>query len=299
MKQIIGRKLGMTQIFATDGTQYAVTVVEVLPNIVTRIKTVEKDGYKAYVVGYDTKKESRANKCEQGYAKKTNTPIASFYREIAGNDLDALNLTVGAKLDASLFKTGDIVDVTGTSKGKGYTGTIKRYHHTIGPKGHGSGYHRQVGSFANNGRCNNRVLPGKKMSGHRGFEQATILNLLVVETNAEKGYILVKGAIPGAKQSLVKIRSAIRTQLGKAQQVKPLVDLTAKKETPKAAEQPKVEKKVEAPKAEAKPQPKVEKKVEAKPAPAAKPEVKKEAAPKAEAPKTAAPKKEEVKKEAK
>ncbi|MCQ2795377.1 MAG: 50S ribosomal protein L3 [Bacilli bacterium] len=283
MKQLIGRKLGMTQIFATDGTQYAVSVIEVLPNVITRIKTEEKDGYKAYVVGYDSKKESRANKCEKGFSKKSNTPLARFYREVTGKDLDALNLTVGGKLDASIFKAGDIVDVIGTSKGKGYTGTIKRYHHTIGPKGHGSGYHRQVGSFANNGRCNNRVLPGKKMSGHRGFEQATILNLLVVETNAEKGYILVKGAIPGAKQSLVKIRSAIRTQLGKPQQVKPLVDLSAKKEQPKA---------VEAPKAEA------------KPAPAPKPEVKKEAAPKAapakpaEAPK-AAPKKEEVKKEAK
>ena len=287
MKQLIGRKLGMTQIFATDGTQYAVSVIEVLPNVITRIKTEEKDGYKAYVVGYDSKKESRANKCEKGFSKKSNTPLAKFYREVTGKDLDALNLTVGGKLDASLFKAGDIVDVIGTSKGKGYSGTIKRYHHTIGPKGHGSGYHRQVGSFANNGRCNNRVLPGKKMSGHHGFEQATILNLLVVETNAEKGYILVKGAIPGAKQSLVKIRSAIRTQLGKPQQVKTLVDLSAKKEAPKAAE---------APKAEVKPAPAP--KAEVKPTPAAKPEVKKEA-PKAEAPKAAAPKKEEVKKEAK
>ncbi|MCQ2791915.1 MAG: 50S ribosomal protein L3 [Bacilli bacterium] len=269
MKQLIGRKLGMTQIFATDGTQYAVSVIEVLPNIVSQIKTSEKDGYKAYVVGYDNKRESRANKCEKGIAKKSNTPLAKFYREVSGKDLDSLNLNVGAKLDASLFKTGDIVDVIGTSKGKGYTGTIKRYHHTIGPKGHGSGYHRQVGSFANNGRCNNRVLPGKKMSGHRGFEQVTVLNLLVVESNAEKGYILVKGAIPGTKQSLVKIRSAIRTQLGKPQQVKNLVDLSSKKEAPKAAEV-----KAEAPKVEAKP------------------EVKKEA-PKA------APKKEEVKKEAK
>ena len=258
MKQLIGRKLGMTQIFATDGTQYAVTVIEVLPNIVTRIKTVEKDGYQAYVIGYDSKKESIANKCEKGLAKKSNTPIAKFYREVAGKDLDNLNLAVGAKLDASLFKAGDVVDVIGTSKGKGYTGTIKRYHHTIGPKGHGSGYHRGVGSFANNGRCNNRVLPGKKMSGHRGFEQVTILNLLVVETNAEKGYILVKGAIPGAKQSLVKIRSAVRTQLGKAEQIKTLVNLTPKKEEVKQPEvkteaAPKVEatnKEVQAPKKE-------------------------------------------------
>ena len=277
MKQLIGRKLGMTQIFATDGTQYAVTVIEVLPNVVTEIKTEEKHGYKAYVIGYDTKKEARSNKCEKGKAKKFNTPIAKFYREVSGKELDALNLTVGAKLDASLFKAGDIVDVIGTSKGKGYTGTIKAYHHTIGPKGHGSGYHRQVGSFANNGRCNNRVLPGKKMSGHRGFEQVTILNLLVIETNKDKGYILVKGAIPGSKQSIVKIRSAIRTQLGKPQQVKNLVDLTPKAEAPKA----------EAPKAEVK-------KEEPKKVEAPKAEVKKEEPKKAEAPKAEA-KKEETK----
>ena len=246
MKQIIGRKLGMTQIFATDGTQYAVTVIEVLPNIIAQVKKSEKEGYNAYVIGYDTKKESRANKAMKGIAKKSNTPIAMFYREVEGNELDKLNLAVGAKLDASLFKTGDIVDVIGTSKGKGYSGTIKRYHHTIGPKGHGSGYHRQVGSFANNGRCNNRVLPGKKMSGHHGFKQATILNLLVVESNAEKGYILLKGAVPGANKSLVKIRSAVRTQLGKPQTVKTLVDLTPKTEVKKE------EVKAEAPKAEAK-----------------------------------------------
>jgi len=256
MKQLIGRKLGMTQIFATDGTQYAVTVIEVLPNIVSQVKTAEKEGYKSYVIGYDTKKEKNANKCEKGIAKKSNTPIASFYKEVSGKELDAMNLVVGSKLDASLFKAGDIVDVIGTSKGKGYSGTIKRYHHHIGPKGHGSGYHRQVGSFANNGRCNNRVLPGKKMSGHHGDEQATILNLLIVETNASKGYIMIKGAVPGNKGAIVKIRSAIRTQLGKGQNVKTLVDLTPKVDPkavePKVAVQPKIEEvKVEAPKAEA------------------------------------------------
>lgn len=235
MKQIIGRKVGMTQVFATDGTQYAVTVVEVLPNVVTRIKTKEKDGYDAFVISYDTKKESNANKCEKGIAKKANLPVAKFLREVSGNELVNAHLEVGSKLDASLFKAGDIVDVIGTSKGKGYTGTIKRYHHIIGPKGHGSGYHRGVGSFANNGRCNNRVLPGKKMSGHRGFEQATIMNLLVVETNVEKNYILIKGALPGANKSLVKIRTAIKTQLGKPEQVKNLA-VYAKKEAKPATE---------------------------------------------------------------
>ena len=246
MKQIIGRKIGMTQVFASDGTQYAVSVINILPNVVTRVKSKEKDGYDALVVGFDSKKESNANKSEKGIAKKANLPVAKFLREVSGNEVEKLNLKVGDKLDASLFKAGDVVDVIGTSKGKGYTGTIKRYHHTIGPKGHGSGYHRGVGSFANNGRCNNRVLPGKKMSGHFGFNQVTIQNLIVVESNAEKNYILIKGAVPGCKQSLVKIRSAVKTQLGKPETIKNLAVYAKKEEKVEPKAEVKQEAKVEA-----------------------------------------------------
>lgn len=208
MKAIIGRKMGMTQVFAEDGKMYPVTVIEVVPNVVTQVKTLEKDGYQAVQVGYEELKESRANKCEKGIAKKAGTTPHQHYGELRGDEMANYNL--GDKITAGLFKKGDVVDVIGTSKGKGYTGTIKRWNMIIGPKGHGSGYHRGQGSFSNNGRCNNRVIPGKHMSGHSGNQSATILNVVVVDVNEEKGYILVKGGIPGATRSLVTVRSAVK-----------------------------------------------------------------------------------------
>ena len=227
MKQIIGRKMGMTEVFAKDGTMYAVTVVEVLPNVVTQVKTIEKDGYEAIQVGFEEKKESKANKAEKGHFAKAGVPVMKVLGEIKGDEL--ANYKVGDKITADIFKAGDVVDVIGTSKGRGYAGTVKRWGHKIGPKGHGSGYHRGQGSFANNGRNNARVIPGKKMSGHHGNLSATILNQLVVETNAEKNYILVRGSVPGAKKSLVVVRSAIKTQLGQVEKVHELIDFEAEK----------------------------------------------------------------------
>ena len=266
MKQIIGRKMGMTEVFAKDGTMYAVTVIEVLPNVVTQVKTLEKDGYDALQVGFEEKKESRANKAEKGHFAKAGVPVMQVLGEIKGDEL--ANFKVGDKVTADIFKAGDAVDVIGTSKGRGYAGTIKRWGHKIGPKGHGSGYHRGQGSFANNGRNNARVIPGKKMSGHHGNLSATILNQLVVEANAEKNYILVRGSVPGAKKSLVLIRSAIKVQLGKPEKVHDLIDFEAEKRAAeeaakKAAEEAKAnEAKVEeAPKAE---EPKAEVAPEAK-----------------------------------
>lgn len=220
MKAIVGRKMGMTEVFATDGTMYAVSVVEVLPNEVVQVKTVEHDGYASVQVGYEDEKESRLNKCEKGHFGKAKVAAKKHLAELKGDEMASYN--VGDKVTADIFKAGDVVDVIGTSKGRGYAGTIKRWGGKIGPKGHGSGYHRGQGSFANNGRCNNRVIPGKHMSGHMGNKQATILNLVVVESNAEKNYILVKGAIPGPKRGLVTIRSAIKTQLGKPEVIKEL-----------------------------------------------------------------------------
>ena len=228
MKQIIGRKMGMTEVFAQDGTMYAVTVVEVLPNVVTQVKTVENDGYAALQVGFEEKKEAKVNKAEKGHFAKANVPATKVLAEIKGDELTGYN--VGDSVKADIFKAGDMVDVIGTSKGRGYAGTIKRWGHKIGPKGHGSGYHRGQGSFANNGRNNARVIPGKKMSGHHGNKSATILNLQIVEVNAEKNYILVKGGLPGPKKSLVTIRSAIKAQLGKPTVIKELVDLSVKGE---------------------------------------------------------------------
>jgi large subunit ribosomal protein L3 len=206
---------------------YPVTVVEVLPNAVVAKKTKEKDGYEAIQVGYEDKAERKLNKAEKGIFAKAGVSPKQFLFELKGDEIYSKN--VGETIDASIFQAGEVVDVIGTTKGHGYAGTIKRYHHHIGPKGHGSGYHRQIGSLANNGRDNNRVIPGKTMSGHWGPEQATILNITVVEVNAEKNYILVKGGVPGPKKSIVMLRSAVLDQFGKKPVVKDLVDRTATK----------------------------------------------------------------------
>ncbi len=227
MKQIIGRKIGMTQVYAEDGTMYAVTVVEVLPNVVTLKKSVEKDGYEAIQVGYEDKLKN-VNKCEKGLFEKINVTPKKDLFELKGDEM--MKYEVGNEIKADLFQNGEAVDVIGTSKGRGYAGVIKRWGHAIGPKGHGSGYHRGQGSFANNGRCNNRVIPGKKMSGHMGNQSATVLNLRIVKVDAEKNYILIRGGVPGPKKGLIKIRSAVKTN-AKEMTIKPLIDRSKKEET--------------------------------------------------------------------
>ncbi len=224
MKSIIGRKIGMTEVYAEDGTMYAVTVVEVLPNVVTQKKTIEKDGYEALQVGYEDKKEKNVNKPLKGIYKKANVPTKEHLYELKGDELSAYE--VGQEIKADIFQVGDVVDVIGHSKGRGYAGVIKRWHHKIGPKGHGSGYHRQQGSFANNGRCNNRVIPGKKMAGHMGNDRATILNARIVAVDATKNYILVSGGVPGSKLSIVMIRSAVKG-IKHPETIKPLLDRAA------------------------------------------------------------------------
>lgn len=224
MKAIVGRKMGMTQVFAEDGTMYPVTVIEVLPNVVTQVKTVEKDGYEAVQVGYEDKKENRLNKPEKGIFNKAGVTPKYELRELKGDEMK--NYKVGDEIKVDIFQVGDAIDVIGVSKGKGFSGAIKRYHYTIGPKGHGSGYHRGPGSFATVGRTNNRIHPGKKMAGHHGNKTATILNLVVVGVDVEKNALLVKGAVPGPTKSIVTVRSAIKVQKGK-KVIKPLVNYTA------------------------------------------------------------------------
>lgn len=231
MKSIIGRKMGMTQVYAEDGTMYAVTVVEVLPNVVTLKKSVEKDGYEAIQVGYEDKKEKSVTNALKGIYKKAGVATKAGLYELKGDEM--MKFEVGNEIKADLFKTGDIVDVLGTSKGRGYAGVIKRWGHTIGPKGHGSGYHRGQGSFANNGRCNNRVIPGKKMAGHMGNQNATVLNQRVVKADAERGYILISGGVPGPKKGIVMIRSAVKTATGHEPAIKNLIDRTPKVEETK------------------------------------------------------------------
>ena len=210
MKSIIGRKVGMTQVFTTDGVLIPVTVIEVLPNVVLQVKTVEADGYAALQVGIEEQRVSLTNKPEAGIFAKAGTTPKQIIREIQGDELSKFK--VGESVNVDLFKAGEVVDVQGVTKGKGFSGAVKRWGFTIGPKGHGSGYHRGIGSMATSGRTNNRVHPGKKMSGHHGNYTRTILNLEVISVDASKNALLVKGAVPGPKRGVVTIRTAVQTQ---------------------------------------------------------------------------------------
>ncbi len=208
-KGILGKKIGMTQIFDDNGTLVPVTVVEVTPNVVLQQKTVETDGYVATQIGFDDLREKLSNKPEKGHAEKANTTPKRFVREIRfpeGLTNEMLNFTVGQEIPCTLFNEGEVVDVTGTSKGKGTQGVIKRYNAHRGPMAHGSGYHRGIGSM---GPIKGN-MKGKRMPGHMGNETVTIQNLKVVAVDAENNVILVKGNVPGPKKSLVIIKSAIK-----------------------------------------------------------------------------------------
>ncbi|TVX84827.1 50S ribosomal protein L3 [Paenibacillus agilis] len=206
MKGILGKKLGMTQVFTPEGNVLPVTVIEAGPCVVLQKKDVENDGYEAIQVGFADKKEKRANKPEQGHAKKANTTPKRYIKEYRGIDLSQYE--VGQELKADLFAEGEFVDVTGISKGKGFTGTIKRWGQSRGPMSHGSRYHRGPGSMGSIQA--NRVPKGKRLPGHMGAETVTIQNLEVVKVDAERNVILVKGSIPGAKNSFINIKSAIK-----------------------------------------------------------------------------------------
>ena len=206
MKGILGRKVGMTEVFTTDGKLIPVTVIEVQPNVVTQIKTTEKDGYEAIQLGAFDKKESSSNKPEKGHAKKANTSPKRFLREIRG--VDTSSYTLGQVIEADVFNQGDTVDVTGTSKGKGFQGVIKRWNQSRGPETHGSTYHRRVGSLGTMRPM--RVLKGKKLPGHMGNETITIQNLMIVDVDMENKCILVSGNVPGPKNSFVFVKDAIK-----------------------------------------------------------------------------------------
>ena len=206
MKGILGKKIGMTQVFTTEGKLIPVTVIEVEPNVVTQIKTVEKDGYEAVQLATDTIREKLSNKPKMGHTNKANTAPKRFLREIRGVNVD--EYTLGQTIGVDIFSEGEMVDVTGTSKGKGFQGVIKRHNQSIGPKGHGSQYHRGVGSLGT--LLPMHVLKGKKMPGQMGNVQRTVQNLEIVSVDTENSVILVKGNVPGPKKSLVMIRTAVK-----------------------------------------------------------------------------------------
>ena len=206
MKGILGRKIGMTEKFTTDGRVIPVTVIEVLDNVVTQIKTTETDGYNAIQLATVDKKEKHSTKQEIGHAKKAGVAPKRFLKEIRVEDVTSYEL--GTVLKADTFNVGEVVDVTGTSKGKGFQGVIKRHNQSRGPETHGSRYHRRPGSMGTMRPM--RVLKGKKLAGHMGSETVTIQNLVIIDVNVNDNYILVSGNVPGAKNSLVLIKSAVK-----------------------------------------------------------------------------------------
>jgi len=211
MKGILGRKIGMTEVFTKEGKLIPVTVVNVLPNVVMQVKTKATDGYEAIQLGVFDKKSNRTTKAEVGHAKKANTAPKRFLKEIRVSD--ASNYELGSTIDVNVFEVGEKVDVTGTSKGHGFTGVIVRNNQSEGPKTHGSRYHRRPGSMGTMRPM--RVMKGKKLSGHMGTDTVTVQNLSIVDVNLEENYILVSGNVPGAKNSIVLIKEAVKADKNK------------------------------------------------------------------------------------
>ncbi|AFH81489.1 50S ribosomal protein L3 [Bacillus cereus 95/8201] len=196
----------MTQVFAENGELIPVTVIAANPNVVLQKKTTETDGYNAIQLGFEDKREKLTNKPEQGHTAKASTTPKRFIREIRDADVDGLE--VGQEVKVDVFATGEIVDVTGISKGKGFQGVIKRHGQSRGPMSHGSRYHRRPGSMGP--VAPNRVFKGKKLAGRMGGDQVTIQNLEIVQVDTERNLLLVKGNVPGAKKSLVVVQGAVK-----------------------------------------------------------------------------------------
>ncbi len=215
---ILGRKIGMTQVFTNSGKLIPVTVVSVEPNVVTQIKTMENDGYEAVQLGFDTKREKLATKASIGHTNKANTTPKRFFKEFKGVDIN--NYTLGQEITVDTFEAGQVVDVQGTTKGKGFQGVIKRHNQSRGPMGHGSHYHRGPGSMGTMRPM--RVFKGKKLPGHMGTLTVTIQNLEIVAVDLENNCILVKGNIPGPKKGLVVIKPAVKAN-GKVNEMEELI----------------------------------------------------------------------------
>ncbi|MCL6457204.1 MAG: 50S ribosomal protein L3 [Gorillibacterium sp.] len=205
-KGILGKKLGMTQVFTADGTVIPVTVIEAGPCVVLQKKDVENDGYEAIQLGFADKKTSRAIKPELGHASKAGTVPKRYIKEFRGVQLTEYE--VGQVLKADVFSEGEFVDVTGTSKGKGFQGVIKRWGQSTGPMAHGSRYHRRPGSMGSIQA--NRVMKGKRLPGHMGHETITLQNLQVVRVDTERNVLLIKGSIPGPKHSFVSVKTTVK-----------------------------------------------------------------------------------------
>ncbi|RST71775.1 50S ribosomal protein L3 [Siminovitchia acidinfaciens] len=207
-KGILGRKIGMTQIFAEDGQLLPVTVIEAAPNVVLQKKTVETDGYEAVQIGFEDKREKLANKPEKGHVAKAETAPKRFVRELKNVNLDEYE--VGQEIKVDIFAEGDVVDVTGISKGKGFQGVIKRHGQSRGPMSHGSHFHRSPGSMGPVDPA--RVFKQKKLPGQMGGQKITVQNLQIVKVDAERNLILVKGNVPGPRKAMLEIKTGIKVK---------------------------------------------------------------------------------------
>ena len=207
-KALIGKKIGMTQIFDEQGKVIPVTAIEVGPCTVMQIKTVEQDGYQAVQLGFGDVKESKLTKPELGKFKKNKLQPKKYLREVRLDSIEGIK--VGDELKADVFAVGDKVDIQGTSKGKGFQGVIKRWGQSRGPMGHGSMYHRRPGSMGSTSTPG-RVFKGKKLPGHMGVDKVTVQNLEVVKVDLDKNAILIKGSVPGNKGSILKIRKTVKS----------------------------------------------------------------------------------------
>jgi len=207
-KGILGRKIGMTQVFDKDGKLIPVTVIEVTPNVVLQKKTIENDGYEAVQLGFMDKRANIVNKPDTGRFAKAGTTPKRYVKEIRGNDM--VGFEVGQEVKCDIFTAGEFVDVTGVSKGKGFQGVIKRWNAKRGPMAHGSKYHRGVGSMGSIPA--HHIRPGKHMPGRMGGEQVTVQNLVIVTADVANNALLVRGNIPGANKSLVVVKHAVKKQ---------------------------------------------------------------------------------------
>lgn len=205
-KGILGRKVGMTQVFTENGELIPVTVIEATPNVVFQVKSMENDGYAAIQLGFDDKRAVLSNKPEQGHAAKANTTPKRYIREIRNAEGE---FNVGDEVKVDIFAAGETVDVTGITKGHGFQGNIKKDGQSRGPMSHGSRYHRRPGSM---GAVINRVFKGKKLPGRMGNHKRTVQNLQVVRVDVENNVILVKGNVPGANKSLVTVKNSVKAK---------------------------------------------------------------------------------------
>lgn len=206
-KGILGRKIGMTQVFAENGDLIPVTVIEATPNVVLQKKTVDTDGYESIQLGFEDKREKLSNKPAKGHVAKADTAPKRFIREFRG--LNTADYEVGQVVNVESFAEGDVIDVTGVAKGKGFQGVIKRHGQSRGPMSHGSRYHRRPGSMGP--VAPNRVFKQKKLPGQMGGQTVTIQNLEVVKIDAERNLLLVKGNVPGSRKSLVVVKAAVKS----------------------------------------------------------------------------------------